>query len=397
MQTIDNLYIIDQLYPRILILELIEKTKGCAVTWDKISPTVYKAHWQIENRYYDVFITYFKTTYKIDFVRNGKSIYSTRGVAELIDLYQIIEIYLRKDDLFLSGIQNQVDCRHIFRVKSIGGVVAGGISPVIKSSITIISSGGVKISGVSVAAKFLPTSGGVVCGGISLISEQESYAYVGSGGASCNGGAICLTSEQESYAYVGSGGASCNGGAICLTSGSGFPTYIYLCDTEGGVVCGGNSIVSRISTSHAYVGSGGASCNGGAICLTSGSSVHLIEGTGGVDCGGEAPIEHFNIGSGPSVEYLIEGTGGVDCGGEAPIEHFNIGSGPSVEYLIEGSGGAGSSGIALVSGGQIPVYTYLEDGTGGVKCGSSAFVGITLSRTSTGGVDCSGVSLVSVD
>lgn len=112
MQTIDNLYDIDYLYPRILILEMIEKTKGCAVVWDQITPTTYQTHWSVSNRYYDVTMTYLRNTYRVDFIRNGRSVLNidANNVPEVIDLFRVVGVYLGQDDIssFSAAIQNQL-------------------------------------------------------------------------------------------------------------------------------------------------------------------------------------------------------------------------------------------------------------------------------------------------
>jgi len=150
MQTIDNLYSIDYLYPKILILELIEKTKGCSVVWDKIRSATYKTHWQVEDRYYDISLTYLKNTFKIDFKRNGRSVYSldSNAVAEINDLYQIVELYLEQDDSFLPALQSQLSCRRYHKAKAKGGVVSGGTSAYVVKAIRT-STGGVKVGGSS--------------------------------------------------------------------------------------------------------------------------------------------------------------------------------------------------------------------------------------------------------
>jgi len=171
MITADNLYSLDYLYPRILILELIEKTKGCAVVWDRLRPSVYKTHWQVDNRYYNVTLTYLKTTHRIDFIRNGRSIYNVDSfaVAELSELYQIVEIYLAQVDESLMAIQNQLDCTRISRLRSYGGVVGGGTSIFSKLKNPAIATGGVKVGGLSVSRSFIPARGGVVVGGTGIL------------------------------------------------------------------------------------------------------------------------------------------------------------------------------------------------------------------------------------
>lgn len=182
MQT-DNLYGIDYLYPRILILELIEKTKGCAVVWDQITPTVYQTHWSVSDRYYDVTITYLRNTYRVDFIRNGRSVLNVDAgnVPEVIDLFRVIGIYLGQDYVpgISAAIQNQLDCTHRHREAARGGVEVSGVAR-ISSRTSFSGGGGVVLSGSSTVSKFLPGSGGMTSGGVAVV--QVTYNIESSGG-----------------------------------------------------------------------------------------------------------------------------------------------------------------------------------------------------------------------
>ena len=182
MQT-DNLYGIDYLYPRILVLELIEKTKGCAVVWDQVTPTVYQTHWSVSNRYYDVTITYLRNTYRVDFIRNGRSVLNidAGNVPEVVDLFRVIGIYLGQD--YITGvsaaIQNQLDCTHRHREAARGGVEVGGSATIGSFTNFVSEDGGVTISGSSDVTSFLPGSGGVISGGSAVVSAVYSITATG--------------------------------------------------------------------------------------------------------------------------------------------------------------------------------------------------------------------------
>lgn len=96
-------------YYQILVSELIEKTKRGSIVWDKLRPATYKTHWQINDRYYDVFVTYLKSNYSINFIINGRSVIDidANKVSKLADLYQVIEICISQKNDFLIAIQNQ--------------------------------------------------------------------------------------------------------------------------------------------------------------------------------------------------------------------------------------------------------------------------------------------------
>jgi len=209
MQTIDNLYSIDYLYPRILILELIEKTKGCAVVWNKIRPAVYKTHWKVEDRHYDVSLTYLKTTFKIDFARNGRSVYNvdSNAVAEIDDLYQIVDLYLEQDDSFLPALQSQLNCRRYHRIKSKGGVVAGGTSAYLRKIIKT-TTGGVVVGGSSSVLKFLPGHGGVVVRGSSIVRIIYTINIMASGGVRCGGIAKSMPYLEKGSGNIVVGGVA---------------------------------------------------------------------------------------------------------------------------------------------------------------------------------------------
>lgn len=104
----------DGIYQKILILELIEKTKNCLVTWDQFSPTVYKTNWSVKNRYYNVSVTYMKNAYRVDFIKNNRSVLNidSNDVPEISDLFRIIDAYLGQDDVstLIPAIQNQTSC-----------------------------------------------------------------------------------------------------------------------------------------------------------------------------------------------------------------------------------------------------------------------------------------------
>lgn len=189
MQTVDNLYGIDYLYPKILILELIEKTKSCAVVWEKITPTAYTTHWSSpQNRYYDVCITYLRSNYRVDFVRNGRSVLNvdSGNVPEVVDLFRIIGVYLGQDDIstITPAIQNQIDCSRMRREKARGGVIVSGRGTVM-SSTSVFGEDGVILGGSALFSKFLPGQGGILAGG----SGVDSWASLlnGSGGAKTGG------------------------------------------------------------------------------------------------------------------------------------------------------------------------------------------------------------------
>jgi len=112
MQTVDNIHELDYIYPKILILQLIEKTKDCAVIWDKMSPTAYKTKFSIDDRYYDINLTYLRSTYIIDFVRNGRFVINVdaASVPELIDLFKVIDLFWFQNADILQSVQNQTSC-----------------------------------------------------------------------------------------------------------------------------------------------------------------------------------------------------------------------------------------------------------------------------------------------
>lgn len=297
MITADNLYSLDYLYPRILILELIEKTKGCAVVWDRLRPSVYKTHWQVDNRYYNVTLTYLKTTYRIDFIRNGRSIYNVDSfaVAELSELYQIVEIYLAQVDESLMAIQNQLDCTRISRLRSYGGVVGGGTSIFSKLKNPAIATGGVKVGGLSVSRSFIPARGGVVVGGTTTSLKLINAGI--SGGVRVGGKATLLSP---------------------LTS-------------SGGIVVGGTSVAKNYITAH-----------GGVLCKGSSVSKVLLKGRGGVVVRGEAKVTPYNIIS----------RGGARARGiaEVPIDLYLRGSSTTVTGIKK----------LLVNGGLVDINTLTD-------------------------------------
>ena len=150
----------DELYAQMLVLQLIECTKGCAVTWYKTSLTDYTTQWTVSNRYYDVSLTYLRSMYQLNFIRNRRLIYSVDSnlVSEVFELYRVIEIFFNNNlSVLLQAIQNQNGCdNHFITIDEIeGGVVCGG----------------------SAIEEHLPRLGGVVCGGTADIQAIGIAPY----------------------------------------------------------------------------------------------------------------------------------------------------------------------------------------------------------------------------
>ena len=102
-----------------------------------------------------------------------------------------------------------------------GGVVCGGTSII---STSLSGSGGVVCGGSSILSHDVTTSGGVVCGGLSVVTTDGIYRYA-------EGGVVC------------GGEAQVNGSTVIA---------------EGGVVCGGTALLVKI---HNVIGSGGVVVN----------------------------------------------------------------------------------------------------------------------------------------
>lgn len=109
MLTSDNLIQQDDLYPRMLVLQVTEKTKTGTLIWNRDALTVFRTSWESGDRYYDVRLSYLRGLYEVDFSRNGRIIYtvSTVSVPEVAELYEVVSIVLGDNNDFLTPIQSQ--------------------------------------------------------------------------------------------------------------------------------------------------------------------------------------------------------------------------------------------------------------------------------------------------
>lgn len=174
MSEAENLQQLKALYPQILIKELIEKTKGCAVVWNKPRGTTFYADWSVNTRFYQAYLSYLGGTYRLDILRNNRAIYSVDAsdVPDVSVLYQIVDHFLSQNEFLRPTLvmQKQIDCQSIFYEYPMGGVVLGGRAVHTYNETT---SGGVEAAGVSPVVSFLPFHGGIVLGGSAIDSHLD--------------------------------------------------------------------------------------------------------------------------------------------------------------------------------------------------------------------------------
>jgi hypothetical protein len=184
MITVDNIYGLNYLYPKILVLQLIESTKKQAVVWDIISPTTCYTNFTAASRYYDVYLVNLGTSYKIDFVVNARRSLTvdSSDVPELVDLFQIIRLLTSNNDDLIQSVQNQLNASFFINEKASGGMKSAGVGVVgFTDARTIPPIRGGVIAGVAgrdgYVVSYKPWIGGVKAGGVASVQAYTSRQY----------------------------------------------------------------------------------------------------------------------------------------------------------------------------------------------------------------------------
>ena len=114
------------LYPTIFVLELIERTKRCAILWDKVGINIYQTSWTANNKTYITSVSQLQYTCQLSVSSNNRNIYNLDGanIPEVVDLWLILGDMFDQNDLPLIPLQNQASCSNV--IIAHGGVIAGG-------------------------------------------------------------------------------------------------------------------------------------------------------------------------------------------------------------------------------------------------------------------------------
>lgn len=244
----DNFLELKLLQSQVILAEMAEKTKSCALEWQQFAPAVFKSEWELDGDLYDAYLAKLQNHYVLDFLEDDEIVLSIHSAVneDLGTLYVMVERLFYANPFVepLIGLQKQASCKRLHVEEGNGGVVIGGKGV---RSHDLTASGGLVLGGSADVIALLPGHGGVKAGGTSI--HNMIMFNTGRGGVTIRG--------DRSSSYFMTGGI--------VVSGSATPQV--LMKGTGGVVVGG--------AAHLF---------GGQMFVT---------GSGGVVVGGVAPAEHL--------------------------------------------------------------------------------------------------------
>ena len=129
----DNLLELLSLQPDIIVAELIDKTKRCAITWDQISYTTYSSAFLWKNDWYDVYTTQTQYGYVLDVVRNKRKVFNLNSYTndQVQSLYYVITDTMKYQTIkeIIQDLNTLAPCTIVPRQSANdedGGVLVGG-------------------------------------------------------------------------------------------------------------------------------------------------------------------------------------------------------------------------------------------------------------------------------
>lgn len=146
----DNLLQLIDLQPGLLLADLIDKTKRCAITWDQVSHTTFHSSFVWNNDWYDVYVTLMRGSYGLDLNRNERNVLSINSYVndQVAVLYYVITDSMDDNEIkqIIQDVNSLISARNIKRESGLGGVVVSGSSTVAFYKYVI---GGVKTGGTA--------------------------------------------------------------------------------------------------------------------------------------------------------------------------------------------------------------------------------------------------------
>jgi hypothetical protein len=126
----DNYLILLELRKTFILMEMVEKTKGCALVWSKLRTGSYQTTWPFDGNLYDAVISKMQSSIVIDFILDGRHIFSLLSSLDprVQTLYDVVEETFSTDSLkdLIDDLDGLPCCGHTFEFVGIGGVVVGG-------------------------------------------------------------------------------------------------------------------------------------------------------------------------------------------------------------------------------------------------------------------------------
>jgi hypothetical protein len=179
---------LSSLYKQIFVMEMTEKSKDCAIFWNRKSASQYQTTVNRDGYIWTVYLTKMPNGIAVimDFIRNSKLIYSVSSGdnSDVSDLFYYIEGLdeTDKDDLLMQDIQQFVGCgpkkyyEHMHE-----GAIVGGVA--LENSFFLMMGGSVVSGGIFSEFTYNPViaARGVRAAGTALSAKIASYVIAPAG------------------------------------------------------------------------------------------------------------------------------------------------------------------------------------------------------------------------
>lgn len=125
----DNLLELIDLRSDLLLAELSDRTKRCAISWDKVSYSTYHSSFVWNNDWHDVYVSLLRGSYVLDAVKNGRNVLTTNSYInnQVAVLYNDITDSV-DNNIIKQVIQDLNSLKLNLVLKGSGGLIAGGVA-----------------------------------------------------------------------------------------------------------------------------------------------------------------------------------------------------------------------------------------------------------------------------
>jgi hypothetical protein len=184
----DNLLDLNALKPDIILTELNNQTKRCAIFWDKISYNSFHCNFQWKGNWYDVYVTMLRNAFVFDMVRGTRNVLSINSYIndQVSVLYDVVSRGIgdpsnsdRTIKQIIQDLNSLADCQSGGAIGCNGGRKANAESLI----------GGLRTGGTS--SVYMPNAFGIVYmanqnGNLELLTNKELRVLLtGLGNISC--------------------------------------------------------------------------------------------------------------------------------------------------------------------------------------------------------------------
>lgn len=126
----DNLLQLIDLQADILLADLNDRTKRCAIVWNRVATTTYHCYFQWNNDWYDAYVTLMRGSYGFDLIKNGRNVFSINSYInnQVAVLYYVITDTFNNSEIkqIIQDVNSLVTCKNMLREAARGGVEVGG-------------------------------------------------------------------------------------------------------------------------------------------------------------------------------------------------------------------------------------------------------------------------------